>query len=336
VITGGSGTATEDSSAATPEDDDPSLGGKSIWWSWTAPNSGFYQFTATAGVDFDVVLAVEAGLDSIVYMDRNVAGEPETGRFEAQAGTTYLIAIDDLSGAGGEVTLTWSLVPPGTFPVMVYDYRSVLTTTGQKFDEDTLPVFDSLNNPIWARSVTTESAIVLRGRKENSYVQNGSEFGPSTIIYLYSYKAGRTVIRYYEICQAGIDSCRSTLIKYSAKQAQEDLSIDFGFFDGSGAASSQSLYRGFAKSFFASKLTQTLKRALPTEGYETEAQGVPSPGTLTIEERGLNYNSRLSGREGVKNAATLEDAEADIIAFLRSKAGGNYLSYEEAFPSDVP
>ncbi|MFH1029357.1 MAG: S8 family serine peptidase [Pseudomonadota bacterium] len=61
-------------------------GGKSVWWSWTAPVTGI------AANDND-----------------GSAGNTSGVTFLAQAGTTYQIAVDGLNGATGQLQLNWSL-----------------------------------------------------------------------------------------------------------------------------------------------------------------------------------------------------------------------------------
>jgi hypothetical protein len=77
-------------------------GGASVWWGWTAPENGLVTIS-TQGSDFDTLLAVYTGdaLNSLVLVAENDDFE-EDGRlnidsrvtFEAQAGTSYQIAVD--------------------------------------------------------------------------------------------------------------------------------------------------------------------------------------------------------------------------------------------------
>ncbi len=104
---------------ATKEAGEPNhagnTGGKSLWWTWTAPFSGSVTLT-TAGSDFRNMLAVYTGsaVTSLTAVASNLAG-PGTNTsqvtFTAVAGTTYAIAVDGYNGASGNVVL--NLTMPG-------------------------------------------------------------------------------------------------------------------------------------------------------------------------------------------------------------------------------
>ncbi len=87
-------------------------GGKSVWFSWTALLGGPVTFS-TAGSSFDTLLAVYTG-NSLTNLTE-VASDDDSGghytsqvTFNAQAGTTYQIAIDGAYGASGMIVLTSS------------------------------------------------------------------------------------------------------------------------------------------------------------------------------------------------------------------------------------
>jgi len=97
-------------------------GGRSVWYSWTAPASGVVTFT-TAGSTFDTLLAVYTG--TVVSNLTVVASDDDSGgfftsalTFNAVAGTQYQIAIDGLGGAAGTYILSWNLLP-GVEPIPV-------------------------------------------------------------------------------------------------------------------------------------------------------------------------------------------------------------------------
>ncbi len=85
-------------------------GGKSVWWSWTAPESGFAKIH-TRGSSFDTVLAVYSGTDisSLVQVASNddASGGTKASelRFTVVGGKTYQIALDGFDGASGTISL---------------------------------------------------------------------------------------------------------------------------------------------------------------------------------------------------------------------------------------
>jgi parallel beta-helix repeat protein len=102
---------------ATREDNEPlhagKAGGKSVWYSWTAPAKGIATFR-TVGSSFDTLLAVYTG-DSLLSL-ANVASDEDSGgfftsslQFNAQGGVTYAVAIDGFAGAEGAFILSWEL-----------------------------------------------------------------------------------------------------------------------------------------------------------------------------------------------------------------------------------
>ncbi len=110
--------ATGSTSAATAEAGEPDHAGngaavRSLWWQWTAPASGAARIDAS-GNDLDTVLAVYrgsslAGLTRVVRNDDAGLSKGSSVTFKAVAGEKYQIAIDELSGNGGNVTLTGAL-----------------------------------------------------------------------------------------------------------------------------------------------------------------------------------------------------------------------------------
>ncbi len=114
VLVGTNVTAAGTSSSATIEPGEPRnagiAGGKSIWWSWTAPTSGSFSIS-TAGSSFDTTLGVYTG--SVVSSLVAVASNDDESRsmltsrvtFTAVAGTTYQISVDGYKGASGQISL---------------------------------------------------------------------------------------------------------------------------------------------------------------------------------------------------------------------------------------
>ncbi len=109
------------------------VGGKSVWLSWRAPETGVAMFE-TVGSNFDTLLAVYRGtsidtLASSLITDDDDGGGFFTSRvqFNAEAGVDYEIVVDGFAGAAGDVVLGWTLdatVPP--LPVIALQPVDVL------------------------------------------------------------------------------------------------------------------------------------------------------------------------------------------------------------------
>ena len=117
-ISGDNIAARASSTGATRESGEPAhagvSGGASLWWEWTASSTGSVTVD-TSGSNFDTVLAIYTGtaLANLTPIASNDDSGGITSRvaFTAQAGATYVIAVDGKSSTDGLVLLNI-----GTFP----------------------------------------------------------------------------------------------------------------------------------------------------------------------------------------------------------------------------
>ncbi|MFM1749317.1 MAG: hypothetical protein RLZZ188_2983 [Verrucomicrobiota bacterium] len=129
---------------ASEEEGEPdhagNLGGRSVWWTWTAPGDGIATIS-TAGSSFNTVLAVYTGgslatLVPVAANDQDPAGG-NTSRvsFAARAGSAYQIVVDGarigLSAESGSVALRLSLAAGATVPANDA-FASAAVLTGAK------------------------------------------------------------------------------------------------------------------------------------------------------------------------------------------------------------
>lgn len=91
-------------------------GGRSVWYTWTAPNDGSVPHVAfTAVGEFDTLLAVYTGvavnaLTPVASNDDSPFGS--TVSFATTPGTTYRVAVDGFAGKSGIFAIVWGESPP--------------------------------------------------------------------------------------------------------------------------------------------------------------------------------------------------------------------------------
>lgn len=88
-------------------------GSASVWFTWTAPETGSLTVT-TAGSRYDTLLAAYTGsavgsLTQLAANDDVAGGTTSAITIPVTAGTTYRIAVDGWGGRVGTGTLTWAL-----------------------------------------------------------------------------------------------------------------------------------------------------------------------------------------------------------------------------------
>lgn len=130
VLNGTNITTTGSNRSAGKQTGEPSHasnnGGRSIWWTWTAPSSG-QVLLETTGSTFDTLLAVYTGasIGSLVEIASNDDAEYNSASqrvatslvsFDVVVGTSYQIAVDGFANADGGVSLKLSLLPPASPP----------------------------------------------------------------------------------------------------------------------------------------------------------------------------------------------------------------------------
>lgn len=106
ALIGASVSATNSNANATREAGEPNhtgnTGGKSLWWSWTAPRSGSVTLN-TSGSNADTMLAIYTGsiLANLILVASNDddprGGTNSMATFWGQAGVTYQIAVGRLA-----------------------------------------------------------------------------------------------------------------------------------------------------------------------------------------------------------------------------------------------
>jgi hypothetical protein len=114
-----SGVGSGSNTNATRQTSEPNHAGKygnhSVWLQWTAPANGVAT-VSTRGSSFDTLLAVYTGT-SLGSLTLVAANDDEGGgrfssqvQFNATANINYIIAVDGLASANGDIVLSWNLV----------------------------------------------------------------------------------------------------------------------------------------------------------------------------------------------------------------------------------
>ena len=118
LLDGVSGRVTATTVGASTEPEEPDHagvgGGGSLWWRWTAPESGLVSFDSYGSV-IETALAVYVGerLYALTPVAEDAPAQDDSAAhafvaFVASAGTTYHIALVARDGEEGDVTLTWA------------------------------------------------------------------------------------------------------------------------------------------------------------------------------------------------------------------------------------
>jgi hypothetical protein len=157
MLAGSTVNITTSNSNATREAGEPNhavnAGGKSIWWTWTAPQNGAVTLS-TAGSSVDTVLAVYTGTSvaSLVSVSSNdddpSGGTSSLVKFQARAGAAYQIAVDTFGGLTGLIELTLTEVERPVLQLGLSGRNAVLSwpTNAVAFN---LEVADSLSPASW-------------------------------------------------------------------------------------------------------------------------------------------------------------------------------------------
>ena len=119
AITGATGKHFVNTARSTGEPGEPNHGSipdRSVWYSWTAPETGSAVFN-TRESNFDTVVAsytgtAITGLTQLASNDQFNGTNQSKITFPVTSGTTYRIAVDGFGSTTGSLGLQWSINPP--------------------------------------------------------------------------------------------------------------------------------------------------------------------------------------------------------------------------------
>jgi fibronectin type 3 domain-containing protein len=311
TLTGDTGSDSASNTAATKESGEPNhagnVGGKSLWWSWTAPQAGTFTVD-TVGSSFDTLLAVYTG-SNVSSLTVRGSDDDSGGNLvsravvQVTAGTTYGIAVDGYGAASGTVKLNHAFTPSPSLPSSP---PSMSASDGTFSDRVRLE---------WTAGSGATSYDVRRGTSANfaSAILLGNSaslgFDDTTAV-------PGTTYRYWVVS------------KNSAGSALNPAGPDTGFRTAAMSNDNfvnRALLTGVSASVTTSNTTATKEGNEPDHAGNAGGRSLwwlwtaPSAGTLTVDTLGSSFDTLLAVYTGPNlNALTSRGADDD--------SGGNGLS----------
>jgi len=151
ILTGAQASATSNNLYATKESGEPdharNRGGKSLWWSWTAPADGTAKIDTT-GSTFDTILGIYTGGSGdnlILVAEDDNTGENHASKisFHATVGTTYHIAVD------GKYSSRWRWTEEGEIRLSILQMPTIeIAEIGEAVDATSI-TWSSGGNAHW-------------------------------------------------------------------------------------------------------------------------------------------------------------------------------------------
>ncbi len=175
-----SGSTTGTNVDATKESGEPnhaniSSATNSVWWTWTAPTTGFLTLD-TLQTSFDTVMAAYTGsaVNGLSLIASNDDFDYANGyyqslvSFTAISNTTYSIAVAGYNGTNGTVTLDWAFVAPSS----IIPLQNGIPLTGLSGNMDSVAHF-KIALPAGASNLVVTTAGGLAGQDCDLFVMYG-------------------------------------------------------------------------------------------------------------------------------------------------------------------
>ncbi|MFL5893934.1 MAG: Ig-like domain-containing protein [Thermoleophilaceae bacterium] len=345
VLSGAPVTATGTSSTASKEAGEPdhggAPGGRSVWYSWTAPTSGSVWLD-TCGSSFNTLLGVYTGsgypLTPRGGNDDTTAGDcpaltQSTVIVNVTAGTTYKIAVDGRFGVGGSVLLHITYRPANdnlaTAQALSGGATSVIANnTGATLQSgELLPGGDAATGSLWY-SWTAPANGDLQVQTCGSSFQTGIRLYTGTAFPL-------TNVAYAGSNAFGCNSSADSIL-FTTVTAGTTYRIQL--FGWSGQAGTAPLYLDYwpandrfdrAQAVTASPATVTGSNigATPETGEPRHAGSAaqksiwyawtaPSTGPVTVDTCGSSFDTRLGVYTGARVDLLTQVASGDDVSAL--------------------
>lgn len=306
ALTGSSVTAIGNNAAATKETGEPNhagvVGGKSVWWTWTAPSAGTVTIDTT-GSTFDTLLAVYTGtkvsaLTAVTNGSNN--NDPSGGTtskvtFAVTAGKVYQIAVDGNAGASGGIALHLNLVPAA--PAAPSGVAASDGTFSDKVQVTWTAVSGATAYDVW-RNTSNASGTAT---KINAADVTGASYDDTTAV------AGTTYYYWVKARNAGGTSGFSA--SNSGYRAVAATTNDL--------FANRTVLVGPVVSTTGSSKNATKETGEPIHGGNSGGKSVwwtwtaPASGTVTIDTAGSNFDTLLSVYTGSSVSALTSVASND-------------------------
>lgn len=157
VVAGVPGSQVLNNFLATTELGEPNhggvIGGASRWLSLRCQSDGLLNVD-TLGSDVDTVLAVYTGLrlEDLVLIASDNNGAPDGARsrvhFRVTRDTVYLVAVDSVDGASGQIQINWRL---GQLPALAGSLNSQAVSRGGRVSLEVTPTGDPFPSLQWEK-----------------------------------------------------------------------------------------------------------------------------------------------------------------------------------------
>jgi subtilisin family serine protease len=338
ALTGTNPNVATNNANATKQSGEPNhagnSGGKSLWWSWTAPGNGSVTVT-TSGSNFDTLLAAYTGssltgLTAVASNDDYGSGNTSQITFTAQSGVTYQIAVDGYNGASGNIAmnLVFAVTAPGNdnFANRITLSGSNPTATGSnvgasKESGEPNHAGNSGGRSVWWRWVAPSSGTVTISTAGSSF---------DTILGIYTGGAANALAGVVSDDDGGTNN--TSLVTFSAQSGQPyQIAVDgYGGASGSIALSisfqssqapsndnfvnAVSVTTGFV--YFGSNVNGTKEANEPRHNENDGGKSVwwrwtaPANGTVTLDTIGSNFDTLLAVYTG-NTVSTLTEVASD-------------------------
>lgn len=340
TLVGANVTAAGANASATIEVGEPRnagvVGGKSIWWTWTAPASGSFT-VSTSGSSFDTTLGIYKGssVNSLVAVasndDERSSVLTSRASFTAVAGMAYQISVDGYKGASGQIKLaiTSNYVPNDNFANRIPLSGASITVTGSN-QGATLETGEPKNGGVtggssvwwsWTAAAAGPVSITTAGSTYDTTlgVYVGSSLTTLTPVAANDDEAKSITTSRVAFTASASQVYHISIDGYRGATGQISLTINADSTDNNDNFAAATLLSGTSINTYGDNLSATFETYEPYNVGSTGGRSVwwnwtsPFTGTVTVTTAGSNFDTTLGIYTGTSvNALTKVAANDDV------------------------